>query len=136
MAKKPRIEVAAAGTAPVMKHNPFGALAGATAPAAAVAPAARPPKEEKKVPAGRLVLRREKKHRGGKTVVIIAGFETRPELNEKAIHALAKQLKNELGCGGTVDVEGRKYEIVIQGDQPTRVAEFLRAQGFRVDGVT
>jgi translation initiation factor 1 (eIF-1/SUI1) len=45
-------------------------------------------------------------------------------------------LKRELGCGGTLPAKHDKAEIVIQGDQPARVAELLRARGFRVDGVT
>jgi translation initiation factor 1 (eIF-1/SUI1) len=36
----------------------------------------------------------------------------------------------------TVERVRNDTEIVVQGDQPARVAELLRARGFRVDGVT
>jgi translation initiation factor 1 len=81
---------------------------------------------------GRLVQARETKHRGGKAVVIVRGFGQLPGWDEAAIEQLAKELKRALGCGGTVE----EQEIVVQGDRPAQVAEWLRAQGFRVDGVT
>jgi translation initiation factor 1 (eIF-1/SUI1) len=85
---------------------------------------------------GRLVQRRETKHRAGKAVVVVAGFEQLREFDEAAIAALAKELKQALGCGGTVESRGAAREIVLQGDRPAQVAELLRARGFRVDGVT
>jgi translation initiation factor 1 len=75
----------------------------------------------------RLVLRREKKDRGGKTVVVITGFDGNPN----ALDDLARKLRKQLGCGGTT--EGK--EIVIQGDQPTAVAEALKRMGHQVRGV-
>ncbi len=137
MAKKEKLKVAESGSAPALKHNPFGALAGASAPVRETESAdreAEPPK--KPGPRGRLVLRRETKHRGGKTVVVVAGFASRPELDAAAIGELAKHLKQELGCGGAVESKNGEHELVVQGDQPARVAELLRARGFRVDGVT
>lgn len=117
-----------------LKHSPFAALSHRTAPAAqptaaeeAQAAAPAPPKKPKS--RGRVVLRRETKHRGGKAVVIVGGLDTIEGLD---IARLAKDLKAKLACGGTVEAG----EIVIQGDQPARVAEWLREQGFRVDGVT
>ena len=85
---------------------------------------------------GRLILRREKKHRGGKTVVIVAGLRSSAHLAESEIEKLAQHLKQQLGCGGAVERVTNDTEIVIQGDQPARIAELLRAQRFRVDGVT
>ena len=81
---------------------------------------------------GRLVLRRETKHRGGRAVVIISGFDELPSFDARAISDLASECKQKLGCGGTVD----GGEIVLQGDRPAEVAELLRAKGFRVAGVT
>ncbi len=42
----------------------------------------------------------------------------------------------QLGCGGTIERVPSDTEIVLQDDQPARVAELLRARGFRVDGLT
>ncbi|HSI86609.1 MAG: hypothetical protein ACAI35_15345 [Candidatus Methylacidiphilales bacterium] len=81
---------------------------------------------------GRVILRRETKHRGGKTVVVITGFKDLPQYNAVMIGDLAKALRNKLGCGGSFD----RYEIVLQGDRPADVALILRHMGFRVDGVT
>lgn len=113
------------------KHNPFAGLALDRA----ALPAAGQPEPPPEAPAkphkrGRVVLRRETKHRGGKAVIIVRGVP------EAEIDALAKQLKQKLGCGGTVERDAGEPEIVLQGDQPAKVAEWLRAEGFRVDGVT
>jgi translation initiation factor 1 (eIF-1/SUI1) len=138
--KKDKLEVKAAGEGAALKHNPFGALSGASAPQhAPAAPlpatltAAEPAKPKSR---GRLVQRRETKHRGGKAVVVIAGLRANAHLAESEIEKLAQDLKREIGCGGAVQRAPNDTEIVIQGDQPARVAELLRARGFRVDGVT
>jgi translation initiation factor 1 (eIF-1/SUI1) len=94
-------------------------------------PAAEKPKSR-----GRLVLRRETKHRGGKAVVVVAGLRANAHLAESEIATLAQHLKQQLGCGGSVERVASDTEIVVQGDQPARVAALLRARGFRVDGVT
>jgi translation initiation factor 1 (eIF-1/SUI1) len=83
-----------------------------------------------------LILRREKKQRGGKTVVVIAGLRASAHLAESEIEKLAQHLKQQLGCGGAVERVSNDTEIVIQGDQPARVAELLREKSFRVDGIT
>ena len=90
------------------------------------APAPTPPK-----PKGRLILRRETKERGGKTVVVISSFPGPGAMPGAALEELARTLRKQLGCGGTVD--GR--EIVIQGDRPAVVAGALRKIGFSVGGV-
>jgi translation initiation factor 1 (eIF-1/SUI1) len=107
-------------TAP-LQHNPFAMLGEldalknlAPAPepvklappikAAAASESIRPPKAPKPVipknSRGRLILRREKKDRGGKTVVVISGFTELPGANAVMIANLAKELKGKLGCGG------------------------------------
>ena len=78
--------------------------------------------------AGRVVLRREKAHRGGKTVLVVDGFGA--QHSEAAIESLGKRLRSGCGCGGTV--RGRILEL--QGDQPARVRAFLEAEGFQVAG--
>jgi translation initiation factor 1 (eIF-1/SUI1) len=86
---------------------------------------------------GRLVLRRETKHRGGKAVIIVRGFAQLAEFgDETRVAELAKELKQKLGCGGTVEHGDGETEIVLQGDRAAKVAELLRGHGFRVDGVT
>jgi len=77
---------------------------------------------------GRVVLRREKAQRGGKTVVVASDFAS--HFSEADISALARDARRDCGCGGTVT--GR--EIELQGDQLNRVAAFFEAQGFRVAG--
>jgi translation initiation factor 1 (eIF-1/SUI1) len=85
---------------------------------------------------GRLVQRRETKHRAGKAVVIVSGFEELRDFDVSALEALAKELKQALGCGGTLEARAGRRELVLQGDRPAQVAALLRARGFRVDGVT
>jgi translation initiation factor 1 len=78
---------------------------------------------------GRVVLRHEKAHRGGKTVIVIYDFA--PQITHAKIETLASQLKKACGCGGTV--KGR--EIEIQGDQPGKIRTLLGAEGFQVAGL-
>jgi translation initiation factor 1 (eIF-1/SUI1) len=117
-----------------LTHNPFAGIAPAPSAPAAVEKrdTSSPPPTTSAARRGRLVLARETKHRGGKAVVIVRGFRQLAGWDDAAIEGVAKELKRALGCGGTA-VEG---EIVVQGDRPAQVAEWLRAQGFRVDGVT
>jgi translation initiation factor 1 len=121
-------------------NNPFAALTGLDAlqnlPAAPEKPKAgipaAPPKPAPRQ-RGRLVLRRETKERGGKTVVVIGGFaEGVPGANAVLIADLAKELKGKLGCGGTFD----RQEITLQGDRAAAVAALLEQLGFHVRGVT
>jgi len=76
----------------------------------------------------RLVLRREKAGRGGKTVVVITGFA--PGRGAAFLEDLAARLRKACGCGGTVRPAG----IEIQGDQPDRVRRLLEEEGYRVAG--
>lgn len=134
-----------------LRHNPFASLGGLsqradeeltkgkapdvsepTSPAVPLTP--EPVTTAPARFSGRLVLRRETKRRGGKAVIIIAGFRALPRFDADAVHALATRLKRDLGCGGTV--EGDAEEIVLQGDRAAQVAALLRGLGFRVDGVT
>ena len=78
---------------------------------------------------GRVVLRRETAHRGGKCVVVVDGFD--PALNDPYIEDLSKKLRAACGCGGTV----KDRTIEIQGDQASRIRALLVEQGFRVAGV-
>lgn len=75
---------------------------------------------------GRVVLRREKARRGGKTVVVISQLPT--HLTPVDLENLLGRAKKSLGCGGSLAAHAR--EIEIQGDQPGRVRTFLEHEGF------
>jgi translation initiation factor 1 len=135
----PRIDVS---SAPALTQSPFAKLAGLAAPAAPTtssgassspAPAGVPP-PAKKPARGKLILRRETKHRGGKTVVLISGFAQLADHGEKRLVEVERHLKQRLGCGGSLDMQAR--EILIQGDRPEEIATLLRDLGYDVGGVT
>jgi translation initiation factor 1 len=124
-----------------LTHNPFAALRpGGAAPApepqeptgSSSKPdrkqpgkpsSKRPSKKPPKKPATgegsglRLVARREKRGRGGKTVTRIAGLDLGP----KELDALARELKRALGCGASVE-DG---DVVLQGALVERAAVWL-----------
>lgn len=79
---------------------------------------------------GRVVLRKETAHRGGKTVIVVHDFAT--HLPVSVIETVAKKIRQQCGCGGAV--KGRTIEI--QGDQPARIRAVLEAEGFKVAGVS
>jgi translation initiation factor 1 len=140
MSRDTRKKIDVSGQSAPALQNPFAALAGIDAlqnlPPAPEKPAPSPaPMAAKPAPKfrGRLVLRRETKERGGKTVVVIGGFaEGVPGASAVMIGDLAKDLKGKLGCGGTFD----RQEITLQGDRAAAVAELLGQLGFHVRGVT
>ena len=78
---------------------------------------------------GRVVLRKEKAHRGGKTVIVVDDFAT--HLPVSVIETVAKKLRAGCGCGGTV----KERRIEVQGDQPAKVRAILEGEGFEVAGV-
>jgi translation initiation factor 1 len=126
---KPEPEKPAPKLDPIKGDGSFGSAQDRLRPPLQTAKAPKPaiPKNSR----GRLVLRREKKDRGGKTVVVISGFAELPGANAVMIADLAKELKGKLGCGGSFD----RHEIVLQGDRAAAVNALLEELGFRVDGV-
>jgi translation initiation factor 1 len=78
---------------------------------------------------GRVVLRRETAHRGGKTVVVVDQFA--PNISLKQIQALAKKLRSACGCGGTT----KERSIEVQGNHIDKIRQLLEEEGFRVAGV-
>lgn len=68
-------------------------------------------------------VRLERKGRKGKAVSIITGIKG-PDVGRRA---LAKRLKDKLGCGGAV----KGAEIEIQGDQRDRLVALLNELGYR-----
>jgi translation initiation factor 1 len=130
MAKKTKLDLTPTGSG---LANPFAELEVAGLPAGQELPAAASASNNevaKPSKFGRVVLRREKAHRGGKTVIVIHEFA--PNISERYIEELAGKLKATCGCGGTT----RERTIEIQGDQPGRIRELLEAEGFRVAGVS
>jgi translation initiation factor 1 len=129
MAKKPKLDLSPTGAA---LHNPFAALTANGLPEGPAAPAPAPgaPMLPRPSKYGRVVLRREKAHRGGKTVIVVHEFA--PNIGHAYIEALAGKLKSACACGGTK----RDRTIEIQGDQPARIRALLEQEGFQVAGVT
>ena len=141
---RPKVDVSRP-SAP-LQFNPFAQLDGLDA-LKNLAPAPEPGKPESmpkaetvakapkptipKKSRGRLILRKEKKDRGGKVVVVVYGFTELPGANAVMIGDLARELKGKLGCGGSFD----RQEIVLQGDRCADVCALLETLGFRVDGV-
>ncbi len=64
----------------------------------------------------------ETKHRAGKTVTIVYGFQGK----EEDMNTLGKALKNHCGTGGSV----KDGEIIIQGDHRQKVFQFLKQKGY------
>lgn len=127
MAKKRKAAKAEASPATTTPNNPFGALSDLrdalpSAPAAKQreTPAATAgPTLETAAKGGKLVVRREKKGRGGKTITRIGG------LAKSELAPLAKKMKKALGCGATVEGD----DIVLLGSLVERAATWLEGRG-------
>jgi translation initiation factor 1 len=87
------------------------------------------PKSEPLWKLGRVILRKETAHRGGKTVIVVDDFAT--HLPISVIESTAKKLRAACGCGGTV----KDRRIEVQGDHPAKIRALLEAEGFQVAGV-
>jgi translation initiation factor 1 len=127
--RKPKIET---GSPSGGLQNPFDALDASGLPEGEVpVESVSGPREEaeKTDSTGeRLVLRKEKAHRGGKTVIVISGFS---DPDPDRLSALAHDLKRACGTGGTV----KECEIEIQGEKSLELAALLRKRGYRVVGL-
>ena len=73
-----------------------------------------------------VTLRLEKAGRGGKTVTVLFGLPN----NAAFLADLGRDLKRACGVGGAATADG----LTLQGDVRERVADLLRARGFRVKG--
>jgi translation initiation factor 1 len=85
-------------------------------------PPAKPVAPEPKGPA-RAVVRLERKQRRGKEVTVVEKLG----LKVSELEAWCKQLKQAMGCGGTVEGDA----IVLQGDLRTRLPDALTKLGVR-----
>jgi len=98
-----------------------GLVSGDRAPEAAPAPAPAGGGEPRFAAMGKLVVRRERKGRGGKTVTVLEG------LPPDDAAQVARELRKTLGCG--VGVEDGV--LILQGDQTERAATWLEGRGAR-----
>lgn len=71
----------------------------------------------------RLDIMLDKRNRNGKKVTLIVNFDG----SEEALKALAKELKQHCGVGGSA----RGGEILIQGDFRNKIHAFLSAKGYK-----
>jgi translation initiation factor 1 len=128
MARKDRIEINSDDQPEL--NNPFANLQIDNLPLGETikeSPAA--PTKSKPAKLGRVVLRRETAHRGGKTVVVVYDFASSISLRQ--IEELARKLRSGCGCGGTT----KERTIEIQGEQVAKIRALLEQEGFRVAGV-
>ena len=70
-----------------------------------------------------LIVRIDRKHRGGKIVTLVEGFVGAPE----DLKDLAKMLKSKCGVGGSQ----KDGEIIIQGDFKEKVYQLLLENNYR-----
>jgi translation initiation factor 1 len=70
-----------------------------------------------------LKVRLETKHRAGKAVTLIEGFQGTDSEREM----LVKKLKNYCGTGGS----HKDNELLIQGDQREKVLQWLHKNGYQ-----
>jgi translation initiation factor 1 len=73
---------------------------------------------------GKVVVRRERKGRGGKTVTVLEGASIAAADRD----AMAKSVRKALGCGARA--EGKT--IVVQGDQRDSAKAWLEKKGAKV----
>lgn len=71
--------------------------------------------------AGKIVITRERKGRGGKTATLVRGIA----LGGAALENFAREMRQALGTGGGVEGDA----VVLAGDQSARAAEWLRSRG-------
>lgn len=116
MAKK-RDMIDTSGARP-LTHNPFAALGPPPAAEAAPPPEDAPAPGPLRFP-DKVVVRRETKGRGGKTVTRIRGVPAEHR------EALADRMKRALGCGATAE-DG---DVVLLGSLVDRAADWLASAG-------
>ena len=71
----------------------------------------------------RLDIMLDKRNRNGKKVTLVVNFEG----SDEALKALAKELKQYCGVGGSA----RGGEILIQGDFREKILAFLKGRGYK-----
>lgn len=71
----------------------------------------------------KIKVRLDKKHRAGKAVTLVEGFEGKEIEREE----LGKKLKSFCGTGGSV----KDGEIIVQGDNREKILQWLQKNGFK-----
>lgn len=79
------------------------------------------PRAAKVEKTSRIVLRRERKGRKGKTVTLVEGLS----LSGQGLETVARRMRRDLGCGSHVEGE----IVVLQGDQVERAFIWLEREG-------
>lgn len=64
----------------------------------------------------------DNRHRGGKTVTLMTGFD----LSDERLSDLSKQLKDHCGTGGSF----KDQSILLQGDHRDKALRWMRKKGF------
>jgi translation initiation factor 1 len=78
--------------------------------------------------AQKLLVRKEKKGRGGKVVTIVEGYKGNPQTLEE----LTKKIKQQCGVGGAT----KGKDIIIQGDLADNVVKILISSGYNAKKTT
>jgi translation initiation factor 1 len=97
---------------------------GVTVGTPAAPPSPAPTADDRALDVGgatKVVVRREKKGRGGKTATVVEGIKLPPS----GLERIARDLKRALGCGAHVDAS----TIVVQGDMTARIEAWLTLRG-------
>ncbi|GAC1591342.1 MAG: translation initiation factor [Ginsengibacter sp.] len=82
-------------------------------------------KEETQDPAlQKLRVMLDKKHRAGKEVTLVTGFQGKDEDLER----LGKLLKTTCGCGGSI----KNGEVIVQGDNRDKIMAWLLNNGYKL----
>jgi len=110
---------------PTLKHNPFAVLKKDGVPSSSLvnepAPASANDASTTSPKGGNVVVRREKKGRGGKAVTVIEGAG----LAGHDLEELARACAKALGTGARVEYGA----VVVQGEQEERVMALLVSRG-------
>jgi len=111
------------GLAALRDRLPAAGAAQAATSSPAAERAAAPPGAALYARAARVVVRRERKGHGGKTMTRLEGLSG----GARELDAALRDVKRALGCGATL--EGS--DVLVQGDQCERLRAFLEARGVR-----
>lgn len=71
----------------------------------------------------KITIRLDKKHRAGKVVTLVTGFDS----DFKNLESIGKELKKYCGTGGTVEAD----EILVQGDTREKIQQWLKKNGYK-----